>query len=82
MWTCSGTIKSHFTWLSDIHLAVRQASSEAICVMAKTSDETRRHLFPVLVLQLDGPPPAAIDQIALGVYDSIRSGGNVLNLLY
>ena len=62
---------------SDPHPPVRQAASEAISVMAKTSDDSRQRLFPTLMSQLDGPPASAMEQIALGeklrfiTYDSL-----------
>jgi hypothetical protein len=34
--------------------------------MAKTSEESRRNVFPVLLSQLDGPPAAALEQISAG----------------
>jgi hypothetical protein len=48
--------------------SVRQAASEAINIMARTSDETRLNLFPSLFARLDGPPPTSMRQIARGVY--------------
>ena len=47
---------------------VRQVASEAISIMAKTSDETRLRLFPALLARLDGPPLVMLRQISQGEY--------------
>jgi len=61
------------TWLqtelqsSDHRDIVRQSAKEAINVMAKTSEETRLHLFPALMHRLDEPPEYAMGTIAQGM---------------
>lgn len=45
----------------------REAALEAVKIMAKKSEDTRLHLFPVLMRHLDDPPPSALKEIAQGV---------------
>lgn len=46
--------------------------------MAKKSEDTRLHLFPVLMRHLDDPPPSAIKEIAQGVSSPEPDDLNIL----
>jgi hypothetical protein len=68
-------------FVSDSRAQVREAASEAIKIMAKTSEVTRLHLFPVLMRHLDDPPPSAIVEISQGMSDlNALKFANFLNL--
>ena len=45
---------------------MREAASDALTIMAKRSEITRRHLFPALLHNLENPSPEALPLIAKG----------------
>ncbi|RDB26380.1 hypothetical protein Hypma_006519 [Hypsizygus marmoreus] len=49
-----------FENLNDEREIMRKAASEAINIMAKTSETTRLHLFPSLMHHLENPSPSAV----------------------
>ena len=50
---------------------MREAASDALTIMAKRSEITRRHLFPALLHNLENPSPEALPLIAKGRPDYI-----------
>ena len=46
---------------------VREAASEAISILVRTSETTRASLLPTLVRHLDNPSPASIPSIIEGL---------------
>ena len=50
---------------------MREAASDAITIMAKTSEITRRHMFPALLHNLENPSPEVLPLIAKGNPDYI-----------
>jgi hypothetical protein len=50
---------------------MREAASDALTIMAKTSEITRCHIFPVLLHNLENPSPEALPLIAKGRPDYI-----------
>ena len=51
---------------------MREAASNALNIMAKTSEVTRRHMFPTLLHNLEDPSPEALPFIAEGKPDYIQ----------
>ena len=45
---------------------MREAVSDALTIMAKTSEITRRHMFPALLQNIDNPSPESLPLIAKG----------------
>jgi hypothetical protein len=52
---------------------MRDVASDAITIMAKTSETTRRHMFPALLYHLENPSPEALPLIAKGNPDHISN---------
>ena len=52
---------------------MREAAFDALIIMAKTSEITRRHMFPALLHNLDNPFPEALPLIAKGNPDYIST---------
>jgi hypothetical protein len=52
---------------------MREAASDALAIMAKTSDITRGHMFPALLHILENPSSESLPLIAKGRLDSISS---------
>ena len=50
---------------------MREAASDALTIMAKTSETTRRNMFPTLLHNLENPSPEALPLIAKGRPDYI-----------
>ena len=50
---------------------MREAASDALIIMAKTSEFTRRRIFPTLLHNLENPSPEALPLIAKGRLDYI-----------
>ena len=50
---------------------MRETASDAITIMAKTSEITRRHMFPALLHNLENPSPEVLPLIAKGNPDYI-----------
>jgi hypothetical protein len=58
---------------SDTRQTVREAVSDALAIMAKTSDVTRGYMFPALLHRLDNPCSEALPLIAKGMPEHISS---------
>jgi putative heme degradation protein len=56
---------------SDSRQNVRKAASDALAIMAKTSEVTRVHMFPALLHHLEHPSPQALSLIAQGTPDHV-----------
>ena len=52
---------------------MREAASEALTIMAKTSEVTRGHMFPALLHNLENPSAEALPLIVQGRIDHITS---------
>jgi hypothetical protein len=50
---------------------MHEAASDALTIMAKTSEITRRHMLPALLHKLKNPSPEALPLIAKGRPDYI-----------
>ena len=48
---------------------MREVASDALTIMAKKSEITRRHMFPALLHNLENPSPEALPLIAKGRLD-------------